>query len=264
MTVDDILDFKYDGAVYARSLMNPDLLDQVRAAIGEYERYPEKADPSTIWEPSPTGKAVRYLGRPHQSMPVFHRLISSRVLSLAAQSLGKPVYFAAMDLHCRVAGESVPTPPHQDSFLWCFEEGFDDMVSVYIALTDIDETTANLRIVRGSHRHPTMLHKASTMRGFSSVIAESAAELPEEMRAKEVSVVLRAGDALVFHSKIIHYTEQSSWCERARAACSMRISSYDVRFSKEKQDVYARNVAYNRSVAMREGLTAELPKAQHS
>ena len=54
------------------------------------------------WEPSAAGKSVRYLGRPQQSIPVLHRLISSHVLSLAAQSLGKPVYFAVLEGQSRL------------------------------------------------------------------------------------------------------------------------------------------------------------------
>lgn len=66
-----------------------------------------------------------------------------------------------------------------------------------------------------------------------------------------------------FFAKLIHYTRQETPAEKNRIACSVCISGQSVQYSKEQQEVYAKNVQYNRSFTIEEGLTSASPKPQH-
>ena len=159
-------------------------------------------------------------------------------MKYSSKFLNDKVYFWDSDFHSRVGHDAEETPPHQDSFLKCLENGYEYMLTCYIALTDIPISSNSMKIIKGSHRKDTLNHKKSLKLGFSSVIEEDADELPNELLENEIDVPLKAGDALFFHSKVIHYTKRRlkpSSIKNRRMALAIRIFGDSVKFSEKRK-----------------------------
>ena len=65
----------------------------------------------------------------------------------------------------------------------------------------MDHGTACLRFIKGSHTQPTIDHKKSLIRGFSSVIEDTSDLLPKEMLENEEIVTLEKGECVFFSFK---------------------------------------------------------------
>jgi ectoine hydroxylase-related dioxygenase (phytanoyl-CoA dioxygenase family) len=208
-------------------------------------------------------KEFRYLPRPHFVLPSFQKLINSNVLAFSSILLNEDVYFVGIDLHCRAIGSEHPTPPYQDSFLFCFEPGFESFITCYISMTGMDAETAGLRFIKGSHLLPTLEHKKSSIRGFSSIIEENSSLLPDEMLKKEEVMLLDKGECVFFHAKTIHYTNQIIKPRKERVSVSIRIGGNSIKYSSKRQKQYKEFVAFNRSTTLKEKLTKSIPNAQH-
>ena len=94
-------------------------------------------------------------------------------------------------------GFSSATLWHQDNRYWSFDE--QNLVSLWLALTDENRANGCLRVIPGSHRltlDPGRFDATLFLRP----------DLPENKQLLEQSVLvtLRAGDALLFHSKLFH------------------------------------------------------------
>ena len=257
----DVKKFNTDGFVKVKGLFPSDVIDSIINEI-ETSEILKTAD-GVIYDLIDNKKELRYAPRPHVIMPCFQKLVNSNVLYSCSKLLNEQVYFVGIDLHSRAAGTFDPTPPHQDSFLFCFEPGYESLLTCYIGLTDMEEGSANLRFIKGSHLQPTLDHKKSAIRGFSSVIEESSDLLSSDLLNNEEIITLKAGEAVFFHSKTIHYTNQTVLPKKNRTAVAIRVGGYNVRYSKERQEKYKEYVAFNRSQTINEGLTSSIPKPQH-
>ena len=253
--------FRNNGFIKVDNLFPLDVIDLISTEIRSSDAL--KTSDGAIFDTIENKRELRYVPRPHIILPSFQKLVNSNVLHLSSKLLNEPVYFVGIDLHCRAAGTDIPTPPHQDSFLFCFEPGFESMVTCYISMGDMNSETASLRFIKGSHLLPTLEHKQSKVRGFSSVIEEHANLLSKEIIQDEEIISLKKGECVFFHSKTIHYTNQATKPTIGRTSVSIRIGGYNMRYSAERQRKYKEFVAYNRESTIREGLTSTIPKPQH-
>jgi len=257
----DLEFFNLNGFLKVSHLFPEDIIDLISKDIDTSDEI-QNAD-GVIFDISDGKKELRYLPRPHIILPSFLKLVNSNVLSISSKLLNEDVYFVGIDLHCRATGSLYPTPPHQDSFSFCFEPGFEPFLTCYIGITDMINDSANLRFIKGSHLLPTLDHKKSKIRGFSSVIEESSNLLSNEMLENEEIISLKKGECVFFHSKTIHYTNQSKIPSKSRVAAAVRIGGYNIKYSPERQKKYKEFVAYNRHETLKEGLTNSIPKPQH-
>ena len=265
MSQSDLEFFKLNGFLKVSNLFPDDSINLISNDVDTSDEI-QNAD-GVIFDLSDGRKELRYLPRPHVVLPSFLKLVNSNVLSISSQLLNENVYFVGIDLHCRVAGSKHPTPPHQDSFLFCFEPGFESFLTCYISISDMSKNSARLRFIKGSHLNPTLDHKKCTIRGFSSVIEESSDLLSNEILENEEIISLKKGECVFFHAKTIHYTNQSNQSNpstKSRMAAAIRIAGYNAKYSVERQKKYKEFVAYNREMTLKEGLTNSIPKPQHN
>ena len=254
-------EFKKNGFLKVKNLFPIDAIESIEREINESAALLNAE--GAVYDLIDAKKELRYVPRPQAASPLFQKLLNSNVLSLSSQILNEDVYFVGMDLHCRAAGAEYPTPPHQDSFLFCLEDGYESLISCYISISGMNTDCASLRFIKGSHLLPTLQHKQSAIRGFSSVIEESHHMLPEEMLQNEEVIELEKGECVFFHSKTIHFTDQQALPSRNRSSVSIRIGGYNVKYSTIRQEEYKKFVAFNRSNTLAEGLTLSIPKPQH-
>lgn len=257
----DIDFFKMNGFLKVKNLIPEKTVNLISNEIKTSDVL-QNAD-GAIFDISKGKKELRYLPRPHVVLPSFQKLVNSNVLSISSILLNEDVYFVGIDLHCRAVGSEYSTPPHQDSFLFCFEPGFESFVTCYISMTGMGPETAGLRFIKGSHLFPTLQHKKSSIRGFSSIIEENSNLLSHDMLKQEEIISLEKGECVFFHAKTIHYTNQTTKPTKERASVSIRIGGYSVKYSAERQKQYKEFVAFNRSTTLKEALTTSIPKAQH-
>jgi len=75
---------------------------------------------------------------------------------------------------------------------------------------------------------------------------------------------LKTGECVFFHSKTIHYTNQLEKPSCGRSSVAIRIGGFSAKYSKKRQEIYAKNIKYNRDNTIKEGLTGNFSKAQHN
>jgi ectoine hydroxylase-related dioxygenase (phytanoyl-CoA dioxygenase family) len=262
VSVLDVDYFKKNGFLKVKNLFPEETINSIASEIKTSDTL-KNAD-GAIFDLINDRKELRYVPRPHVVLPSLQKLVNSNVFALSSNLLNEDVYFVGIDLHCRAAGTEHPTPPHQDSFLFCLEAGFESLVTCAISMSGMDAESASLRFIKGSHLLPTLQHKQSSIRGFSSVIEENSNLLSKDMLEKEEIISLEKGECVFFHAKTIHYTNQTSKPTKGRTSVSIRIGGCNVKYSAERQKQYEEFVAFNRLNTLKEGLTSAIPKPQHN
>ena len=262
VSVLDIDCFKKDGFLKVKNLFPEETINLIANEIKTSDKL-KNAD-GAIFDLINDSKELRYIPRPHVVLPSLQKLVNSNVLSLSSKLLNDVAYFVGIDLHCRAVGAEHPTPPHQDSFLFCLEEGFESLLTCYISMSGMGAESASIRFIKGSHLLPTLQHKQSSVRGFSSVIEENSNLLSKDMLEKEETISLEKGECVFFHAKTIHYTNQTSKPTKGRTSVAIRIGGHNVKYSAERQKEYKEFVDFNRLNTLKEGLTSAIPKPQHN
>lgn len=108
-----------------------------------------------------------------------------------------------------------PTPPHQDNYY--FNLVPPHVITIWVALEEIDEENGCLRYVSGSHLQGRRTHATSKVLGFSQGITD----FGDQDRAREVQMHLQPGDAIVHHGWTIHRAEPNRSQTRHRRAFAM-------------------------------------------
>ncbi len=108
-----------------------------------------------------------------------------------------------------------PTPPHQDNFYFCLSPP--QVLTMWLALDEVDEENGCLRYVRGSHRLGLRAHQRTTTLGFSQGIPNYGAD----DYANEVAISAKPGDLLVHHGNTIHRADPNRSPTRHRRSFAM-------------------------------------------
>ena len=254
--------FRKNGFMKVENLFDIELINSLVETL-ESSKNLYQLD-GVIFDKVDNNKFIRYVPQPQNAEPIFLKVVSSKILNIGKELLSEESYFSGIDVHCRAANTEKPTPPHQDSFLACFEDGFESLVTCYISLTGMQEGSANLRFIKGSHLVPTRPHKKSLIRGFSSVIEDTSELLSPELLKNEEIISLDKGECVFFHSKLIHYTNQGTLPSSDRSSIAVRLSGFSARYSSKKQKIYKQNLEYNRSQTIKEGLAESISLPQHN
>ena len=127
---------------------------------------------------------------------VFRRLSrDERLLDVARDLLGPDLKLFRDALMMKPAGHGSAKPYHQDSAYWRIEPR--ELGSFWIALDEAAPENGCMRVLPGSHRQGLVEHKR---------LADFQVEEDKLDTSNEVSVPLQPGDALFFHSMLLHAT----------------------------------------------------------
>lgn len=175
------------GFTVVPGALPPDLLDAVRELQSRIGPAPDDPQVSINWTfHSASAEHKRAVQREVGSLtsPVLDELLVDHVAYLTTFITKWP-------------GPNGAFPPHQDPSL--LDERRFRGVTVWIPLTDTDASNGGLHVVPGSHRFSRQLR-------VSDVDRFPFAGLDREMVGLGRLASVRAGDALVFDNRVVHYS----------------------------------------------------------
>lgn len=134
----------------------------------------------------------------------------------AAELLGENVQTpAGAEWFNKPPGSRTATPPHQDNYYFCWSPP--RVLTMWLALDEIDAENGCLRYVAGSHRAGLRPHDRTTTLGFSQGISDFDVADSEY----EIAVHAAPGDVLIHHGNTIHRAEGNSTADRHRRSFAM-------------------------------------------
>ena len=120
---------------------------------------------------------------------------------------------------------------HQDYGYW-YKNGFlfpDAMISVMLALTKANKENGCLQVLKGSHKMGRIEHNfAGEQQGADMPFVEQALE-----KFERVFVEIEAGDALFFHSNLLHMSEANLSDKPRWSLISVYNLSYNIPFREK-------------------------------
>jgi len=178
MTVLDLERFNTEGYLLHQQLLDAATISMLE---NEHRRF---ADPDAA-----LAVDVQLV---HRSQPIREFVTRGPQVPLAVEVLGPNVCFTHQQFISKAPGDSDQTdvPWHQDSGYGRLEPPTD--LTVWIALTDTDETNGCLWVLAGSHRDGLQPHDRA-----GRLLAASVADAG-------IPVPMSAGDALLFSGHLLH------------------------------------------------------------
>lgn len=148
--------------------------------------------------------------------PFFHNYMRHpKWTELAASLVGEAVTADQPEWFNKPPATNHVTPPHQDNYYFCLTPS--NVVTIWLALDDVDAENGCLRYVAGSHQRGFRLHTKSKILGFSQGIADYT---PDDF-TREVAIPLQPGDAVAHHGMTIHRADANHSATRHRRSFAM-------------------------------------------
>ena len=209
--------FDGDGFVVVPQFLAPHELLELNRQLDRYIQevvpglsdahafYHERGRPETL-------KQMQFM----QVDPFFHDYTShAKWKTLAEMLVGEPALCESPEWFNKPAALEHPTPPHQDNYYFNLKPP--NVVTIWLALDDVDDENGCLRYLPGSHHRGFRPHGRSNVLGFSQGITDfSAAD-----EAAERKIHLHPGDAVAHHGMTIHRAEPNRSSGRNRRAFAM-------------------------------------------
>lgn len=218
-----------DGFVIVKQLLSSDEFATLTAELDRYIRQvvPTLADKYAFYEDRSrpdTLKQMQHMGVD----PFFREYIRHPAwIGLARLLVGEDVTYQEPEWFDKPPGANHPTPPHQDNYYFNLRP--DDVVTIWMALDQVDEENGCLRYVPGSHRRGIRAHDRSNVLGFSQGIVD----YDERDREMERSIHLAPGNIVAHHGSTIHRAEPNRSASRRRRAFAMVYKGVSCRRDEE-------------------------------
>lgn len=215
-----LVEFEERGCLTGLDLLDPGQVEDLRgrlAAIGERleELEPELYEVEASWRERPDEVVLHFLGA-WRVDTLFHDLIwHAGVTTRCAQVLDTPrLRFWHDQVFWKPPHHPGVVPWHQDYSYWT-RTGPPAHVTMFVALDDMGPENGGLEYVPGSHRWGLL-----PPQGFDQDLDALHEALTDEQRAafRPEPVVLRAGQAAMHHSHLVHGSRANSTDRPRRAA----------------------------------------------
>ncbi len=209
--------FQRDGFVVLRGLLPPGELSQLQENLDRYVRevVPGLPDADAFYEDRSRPETLKQLQRMGQDAFFESYGRHARWVEAAESLLGEPAIAEQPEWFNKPPGTNHVTPPHQDNYYFCLTPP--SVLTIWLALDDVDAENGCLRYVAGSHKCGFRPHARSKILGFSQGITDFTAD----DFVREVAVTLRAGDAVAHHGMTIHRADANMSATRNRRSFAM-------------------------------------------
>jgi non-heme Fe2+,alpha-ketoglutarate-dependent halogenase len=154
---------------------------------------------------------------------LYDLLLTPRILDLVQDILGPDFVCWGDHLFCKLPGDPMEVPLHQDAVYWPFTPT--KSVTVWLAIDDADEENAAMQFVPGSHRIGPLPHEEKPLDG-TRVLKRQVRD-PDRYGERYVNA-LRAGEASL-HSDLLLHGSDANRSDRRRAGLTLRYVAADVR-----------------------------------
>ena len=207
-----------DGYVIVRQLLVPEAFAELASQLDRYVRDVVPTLPATdaFYDREPARpETLKQLHRMGQDAFFAAYRHNPQWVALAEALVGEAVTTDQPEWFNKPPLSRHGTPPHQDNYYFCLQPCH--VVTLWMALDEIDEGNACLRYVAGSHLGPVRPHCRSAVLGFSQGITDFG---PAD-EAREVPIRLHPGDVVAHHGNLIHRAEPNLSATRHRRAFAM-------------------------------------------
>jgi phytanoyl-CoA hydroxylase len=210
-------DYDRDGFVIVRQLLSVDEFTELRSELDRYVRdvVPTLSDAEAFFEDKSRPETLKQIQH-MQHDPFFGKYVRHPKWGALAETLvGEPVACEGPEWFNKPPGTKHVTPPHQDNYYFCLSPP--NVVTIWMALDEVDDENGCLRYVRGSHLRPIRPHARTNVLGFSHGITDYG----DADRAAEVRIHLAPGDIVAHHGNTVHRADANRSPKRNRRAFAM-------------------------------------------
>lgn len=210
--------FDTDGFVVIRNFLPADELLRLKDNLDRYIRdvVPTLPDSDAFYEERSRPDTLKQLHRIERDAFFAEYLHHSLWNETAAALLGEPVQVpSGAEWFNKPPATQHATPPHQDNFYFCLRPP--QVLTMWLALDEVDEQNGCLRYVPGSHLRGVRPHTRTTTLGFSQGISD----YDDTDRALEVPIPAQPGDVLIHHGNTIHRADANQSTSRHRRSFGM-------------------------------------------
>ncbi len=229
-------EYDREGFIVVRGFLPADELSELQENLGRYinEVVPDLPDSEAFYHDKAQPDTLKQLPRMGNDPYFANYLDNKRWQHLAEELVGEPCIAKDPQWFNKPAGTEHPTPPHQDNFYFCFKPA--NVLTMWLALDDVDAENGCLRYVPKSHLKGVRPHDQTSVLGFSQGIADYG---PKD-EATEVEVHASPGDLVVHHGDAIHRADANRSSTRHRRAFAIVFQGESCR---RDDDAYARYLA---------------------
>ncbi|MDR6550481.1 phytanoyl-CoA dioxygenase family protein [Paenibacillus qinlingensis] len=149
-----------------------------------------------------------------------------QILSCVEGVLGKDFYLAATEFITKSPHSDKIVPWHQDSYYW--STALNNTVTVWLAITDVDEANGAMQVIPGTHKAGLIQHKIA---GEDAILSF---ELDQGTFSEKdaVSMIIPAGGISMHVDSLIHGSGPNN-SERWRIGFVIRYSKTTVRWDPQ-------------------------------
>lgn len=241
-------DYARDGFVIVRQLLAPGDFARLNRELDRYIRevVPTLPDKHAFYDDKSRPETLKQLQ--HMDVDPFFREYKGHPTwsALARALVGEDVESMGPEWFNKPPETSKLTPPHQDNYYFCLKPPH--VITIWMALDDVDDGNGCLRYVRGSHLEPIRPHSRSSVLGFSQGITDYG---PAD-EAREELIHLAPGDVVAHHGNTIHRADANASATRHRRAFAMVLKGVSCR---RDEDAFSRYQAALKQQHEQLGLT---------
>lgn len=189
LTQEEVQTYKTDGLLFPKRALAP---EQAIAALAELERYEHD-----------TGGVVngKWRYKSHLVFPWINRIMRlPHLLDLVEPLLGPDLMVWTSHLYPKEPGDGRFISWHQDAAHWGLDS--DQIVTLWIALTPVNEGNGCMRMLRGTHRAGIVEHQDTWDPDNILTRGQTITEGIDEEQA--VSVELAVGECSLHHVNMFH------------------------------------------------------------
>jgi phytanoyl-CoA hydroxylase len=210
-------DYETHGFVVIRDFLQGAALARLQREIDRYiaDIVPHLPAADAFYEDRTQPETLKQLNRMQQDPFFREQMTDPHWLSAAETLLGESAFAQGAEWFNKPPGTDHPTPPHQDNYYFCFAPP--QVLTMWLALDDVDSENGCLRYLPGSHRRGIRPHGLTKTLGFSQGILDYG---PAD-HAAEVAVSARPGDVLIHHGNTIHRADPNRSPTRHRRSFAM-------------------------------------------
>ena len=231
-------DFNRDGFVVIRQFLPENEFAELRRELYRYIKrvvptlpyadafYEDKSRPETL-------KQLQHM----ESDPFFRAYSNNRRWKRLGETLlGEEANAKGGEWFNKPPRTNHPTPAHQDNFY--FNLIPPNVLTMWLALEDVDEDNGCLRYVRGSHLVGRRPHARSDVLGFSQGITDYG---PDD-ESRETAMILKANDLIVHHGWTIHRADPNRSATRHRPSFAIVFRGVSCQVDNEGYNRYLQSL----------------------